>query len=148
MEVIVVVLIFVLIGVFVIAFAIRRDKINPPITVRNNHLEIIGFLKNKIINASEIKNISMVFTQDEEEDFPLDLISFEFELLNGKSFTLKENLNPQGFKEAITGKEKPTLSVFQLKELINKNPQIQIDQFTKSYLESGNCELFLKSRQA
>lgn len=152
LEIIFVILIFILIGVFIILYESRRDKINPRITIKNNHLEIIGFLNNQIIEAAEIKKIFMVLSRDDEEDFPLDLVTFQFQLTNGKTFTLKENLNHQGINQTIsdtiTHKKVPTLPIFQIKELLKNNPKIEIDAFTKAYLQSGDCEDFLKSRQA
>lgn len=149
-------LLLVFLGIIglVVFFMSRKEKRVARITFKDGHLEIYGFLKNRVIKNGSIKKIKMVYSTEyiDTEDNS-DFITFEFELENGKFVTLREYLrrprDPMGdTKNFIKGKMLPTLSVGQLEELISNNPGVVLDKYTREYIEKGTIDDFVKSRQA
>jgi hypothetical protein len=141
-----------LFGAVMVVNKIRLEQNNPPITLENGQIEIIGFVKNRIIKSSEIAKITMdMVTVPEYEGPDEDYITFKFELKNGKTLVLKGNLNTQSFlpsiKNIFRNKLVPSLAIYQIKDILKRNPDIELDKFTKSYLETGNADLFIESRR-
>lgn len=138
---------------WIVVFYTRQDRNNPRIIFKDDHIEVLGFLKSRVIQPSEIDKISMDLMEvDSGEELPVpDIVTFRFHLKNGKLLTLKEDFNPKGVFEqignAIKNRVVPTLAVYQLKDLIKRNTGIQLDEYTKSYLETGNCDKLLESRR-
>ena len=95
----------------------------------------------------------MVYSNDyyNNDDIDGDLLTFQFEITNGKVLVLREYLNEfdpiEDVKNYIINKKVPALSVRQLKEIIGNNPKIKLDKYTEIYMEKGNADDFLKSRQ-
>ena len=146
--------IFVIMGAGLILILMMQDKNNPRITVRDGHIEVLGFLKNKIVTPTEIEAISMDLIGLDSGGFgpSQDIVTFRFHLINNKLLTLKQNLNPKPMTEEIKGIFKnrpvPTIAVYQIKDILKENSKIKLDEYTKSYLETGNCDKLLVSRRA
>ncbi len=138
---------------FLVVLLFRKERFIPRITVKDGRLQVYRFLRNKVISSKRIKKISMVYSNDyyNNDDIDGDLLTFQFELTNGKVLVLREYLNEfdpiEDVKNYIINKKVPALSVRQLKEIIGNNPKIKLDKYTEIYMEKGNADDFLKSRQ-
>lgn len=126
----------VVIGIPTAFFLYHIRKIDSIVWVGENRLNVskIGI---DYYPFDQIKKINMVVTAGVSGfDFPVGIliVTFKIELKNGKVFLVNRSENN---KDGKYEDKVPTITVTSIKEMINQNPEIEIDDLTQDYLKNG-----------
>lgn len=118
-----------------------------------DHLYIRQYFKLEKVPFGQIKKVEMVTVDDGEEHIQTNYfpISLKLTLASGREIRLNRNSQPSGLKLGSLSKDLfknynfdllPAAEI--LKKIKDENPETEFDQYSLQYLETGNCEAYIK----
>lgn len=130
--------------------------IKPEVWISGGKIKVRKYFRTKVFRFGEIRKIAMT-TIAMDSDMPGGrVVTLKLTMNNGEEYVLNGGSGSGAPRGAFSLKKyiKNEFSSFDdhsllpspadIKEILAKNEKIEFDEYTKSYLEQGNCEAFLR----